>query len=108
MNANFLISLREGLEVSLVIGFLLISLVQSRKQYLIKAVLSGTLFGVVFSILTGIILFNKFGEMDGTVKQYTEGGIQLIAAMLIFYFIFWLGNQSNQEYFRKIKIRSSN
>lgn len=103
LNVNFLISLREGLEVSLVIGFLLISLVQSRKQYLIKAVLSGTLFGVVFSILTGIILFNKFGEMDGTVKQYTEGGIQLIASMLIFYFIFWLGNQSNQEISEKLK-----
>jgi len=103
LNANFLIALREGLEVSLVIGFLLISLVQNKKQHLIKTVLFGTLFGIIFSILAGIILFITFGGLENTVKQYIEGGIQLVAAILIFYFIVWLSSQSNHDISEQLK-----
>lgn len=103
MNANFLIALREGLEVSLVIGFLLISLVQSKKQYLIKSVLGGTVFGVLFSIFAGITLFITIGELEGRVEQYVEGVIQLIASMLIFYFIYWLSNQSSSKISNQLK-----
>ncbi|WP_088042270.1 FTR1 family protein [Bacillus sp. EAC] len=103
MNANFLIALREGLEVSLVIGFLLISLVQNKKQHLIKTVLFGTLFGIIFSILAGIILFITFGGLENTVKEYIEGGIQLVAAILIFYFIVWLSSQSNHDISEQLK-----
>jgi high-affinity iron transporter len=103
LNANFLIALRGGLEVSLVIGFLLISLVHSKKQYLIKSVLSGTAFGVLVSIFVGIILFATIGELEGRVEQYVEGGIQLIASMLIFCFIFWLSNQSSSNISNKLK-----
>lgn len=103
MNANFLIALREGLEVSLVIGFLLITLIQSKKEHLIKSVLYGTIFGVIVSILAGFFLFTTFGELDGRVEHTIEGVIQLIAAMLIFYFIYWLSGQSSVNISDKMK-----
>ncbi len=103
LNVNFLIALREGLEVSFVIGFLLISLVQSKKQHLIKSVVYGTITGVIVSIFAGFFLFTAFGELGVNVQQNIEGVIQLIAAMLIFYFIYWLSNQSSSNISEKLK-----
>ncbi|MEH7453147.1 FTR1 family protein, partial [Gottfriedia acidiceleris] len=103
MNANFLIALREGLEVSLVIGYLLITLIQSKKEHLIKSVVYGTILGVVFSIFAGFFLFITFGELDGNVEHTIEGVIQLIAALLIFYFIYWLSSQSSINISDKLK-----
>ncbi|PGM55540.1 FTR1 family protein [Bacillus sp. AFS053548] len=103
MNANFLIALREGLEVSLVIGYLLITLIQSKKEHLIKSVVYGTILGVVVSIFAGFFLFTTFGELDGNVEHTIEGVIQLIAALLIFYFIYWLSSQSSINISDKLK-----
>ncbi|WP_167555423.1 FTR1 family protein [Gottfriedia acidiceleris] len=103
MNANFLIALREGLEVSLVIGFLLITLIQSKKEHLIKSVIYGTILGVLVSIFAGFFLFTTFGELDGNVEHTIEGVIQLIAALLIFYFIYWLSGQSSINISDKLK-----
>jgi high-affinity iron transporter len=103
LNANFLIALREGLEVSLVIGYLLITLIQSKKEHLIKSVVYGTVLGVVVSIFAGFFLFTTFGELDGNVEHTIEGVIQLIAALLIFYFIYWLSGQSSINISDKLK-----
>ncbi|MFB7138885.1 FTR1 family protein [Gottfriedia sp. NPDC056225] len=103
MNANFFIALREGLEVSLVIGFLLIALIQSKKQHLIKSVVYGTILGVIISIFAGYFLFTAFGDLKPNVEHNIEGVIQLIAAMLIFYFIYWLSNQSSINISEKMK-----
>lgn len=88
-----MLALREGLEAALVIGIILITLVQTRRQYLIKSVLSGTITGFVSSIILGICLFIGIGELNNHTKELVLGGIQLIAAGLIFNFIIWLSNQ---------------
>ncbi|PEJ56738.1 hypothetical protein CN692_16005 [Bacillus sp. AFS002410] len=103
LNANFLIALREGLEVSLVIGFLLITLIQSKKNHLIKSVIYGTLLGVVVSIFAGFFLFSTFGDLNANIEHTIEGVIQLIAALLIFYFIYWLSGQSSINISEKMK-----
>lgn len=94
MLSSFLLSVRESLEASLIIGIILVYLTQNQRSHLTKTVLIGALSGLGISILTGFLSFTFARTLEGRPEELFEGTMMLVSAGLIAYFIAWLGAQS--------------
>jgi high-affinity iron transporter len=89
MGASFLITLREGLEVSLVLAILVSYLVKSGRASDVGAVWRGSAAAALVCLLSGIA-FNIFvGEFSGKSEQFIEGTIAIVAASVLTWMIFW-------------------
>jgi high-affinity iron transporter len=94
MGASFLITLREGLEVSLVLAILVSYLVKSGRSSDVGAVWRGSAAAAVVCLLSGIA-FNIFvGEFTGKAEQFIEGTIAIVAASVLTWMIFWMGRNA--------------
>jgi len=94
MGASFLITLREGLEVSLVLAILVSYLVKSGRSSDVAAVWRGSGTAVLVCLLSGIV-FNIFvGEFTGKAEQFIEGTIAIVAASVLTWMIFWMGKNA--------------
>lgn len=90
MGASFLITLREGLEVSLVLAILISYLVKSGRSSDVGAVWRGSGAAAVMCLIGGIA-FNIFvGEFEGKAEQFIEGTIAILAASVLTWMIFWM------------------
>jgi high-affinity iron transporter len=90
MGASFLITLREGLEVSLVLAILISYLVKSGRSSDVGAVWKGSGIAALFCLVGGIA-FNIFvGEFEGKSEQFIEGTIAILAASVLTWMIFWM------------------
>jgi high-affinity iron transporter len=90
MGASFLITLREGLEVSLVLAILISYLVKSGRSSDVGAVWRGSGAAAVMCLIGGIA-FNIFvGEFEGKSEQFIEGTIAILAASVLTWMIFWM------------------
>lgn len=90
MSAAFLITLREGLEISIVLAILLGYLVKTGRADRTGAVWTGAAIAAVVCVITGI-LFNIFvGEFEGTSEQAIEGFLALAAAIVLTWMILWM------------------
>lgn len=90
MGASFLITLREGLEVSLVLAILIAYLVQTGRRQEIGAVWKGTGVAALMCLAVGSIVFVAVGGLHGTVEQIVEGSIAAVAASVLTWMIFWM------------------
>ena len=90
MGASFLITLREGLEVSLVLAILVAYLVKTGRGAEVGAVWRGTGLAVGLCIGVGLVIFAAIGELHGTAEQITEGVIAVAAAAVLTWMIFWM------------------
>ena len=90
MGAAFLITLREGLEVSLVLAILLAYLVKTGRGSEVGAVWRGTGLAVGLCLVAGLIIYAAIGELHGTANQITEGVIAVAAASVLTWMIFWM------------------
>lgn len=94
MGAAFLITLREGLEIALVLAILISYLVKSDRRADLPAVWKGACTAIV-ACLVGGLLFNAFiGDFEGKAEQFTEGTIALVAAAVLTWMIFWMRKHS--------------
>jgi len=94
MGASFLITLREGLEVSLVLAILVSYLVKSGRSSDVAAVWRGSGIAVLVCLFSGIV-FNIFvGEFTGKAEQFIEGTIAIVAASVLTWMIFWMGGNA--------------
>jgi high-affinity iron transporter len=94
MGASFLITLREGLEVSLVLAILVSYLVKSGRTSEVGAVWRGSGAAVLLCLLSGIA-FNIFvGEFSGKSEQFIEGTIAIVAASVLTWMVFWMGRNA--------------
>ena len=92
---EFIITFREFLEASLVVGIIYGYLIKSGAKRYIKDVNKGIVLGVAGSIL-GAILFHKFlGGFTGTKEQIFEGSTMALGAVLMLFFIVWMANNKN-------------
>lgn len=104
MSASFLITLREGLEIAIVLAILLSYLVKSGRSNETVNVWKGAGIAAAVCIVGGIA-FNIFvGEFEGKAEQFIEGTIALAAASVLTWMIFWmrkhardLGSQLRQQ-----------
>ncbi|MGA0879028.1 MAG: FTR1 family iron permease [Ilumatobacteraceae bacterium] len=90
MGASFLITLREGLEVSLVIAILVAYLVKSGREHDVGAVWRGTGLAVLLCTLVGLVIHTAVGGLHGTANQIVEGSIAVAAAIVLTWMIFWM------------------
>ena len=90
MFSSYLLSLREGIEVALLIGITLGTLRKFERPQLVPVVWSGIISAVVISLLTAIIL-NRIGvSVDGDAEKIFEGITMLVAAGVLTWMIFWM------------------
>lgn len=94
MTAVSIITFRETLEVSLIVGIVFSYLrVAQNRQYSIFVWL-GVLVGVVASVLLALLFHISFGGFEGKAEALYEGCAMFIAAFLITWMVFWMHKQS--------------
>lgn len=90
MGASFLITLREGLEVALVLAILVAYLVKTGRRSDVAAVWKGAVTATLMCLVGGIA-FNAFvGEFEGKAEQFIEGTIAILAASVLTWMVFWM------------------
>lgn len=93
MFTSFIITFRETLEVSLVIGIILSYLVKTKETKYNPVVYVGIAAGVIASLI-GAILFNKLANgFQGIQEQLFEGTLLLLGAFLLTTMILWMMQQ---------------
>jgi high-affinity iron transporter len=94
MGATFLIALREGLEMALIVAIVLAYLRKIGRDGAARPVWLGTLAAVGVSVVAGIAIFAAIGELHGKTEQITEGIVALAAAGVLTWMVFWMRRQA--------------
>ena len=90
MSAAFLITLREGLEISIVLAILLGYLVKTGRADRTGSVWTGAAIAAVVCLVTGILFNTLVGEFEGKSEQAIEGFLALAAAIVLTWMILWM------------------
>lgn len=90
------IILREGFEIVLVVGALFTYVRRSGQERLLAALRSGTVAGIVASVLTAIALRTIFGMVPGA-GEALEGAAMLIAAGVLFWVSYWIISKAEAD-----------
>jgi high-affinity iron transporter len=94
MTTSFLITLREGLEASLIVAILLTYLSKTNRKADARYVWSGTIAAVVACLVAGTAIYLAVDGLHGKVEQAVEGTIALAAAAVLTQMIFWMKKNS--------------
>ena len=90
MGASFLITLREGLEASLIIAILLTYLKKTNRWADARYVWNGTAAAIGVCLIAGVAIFLVLDGMEGKFKYAVEGFIALFAMAVLTHMIFWM------------------
>ena len=93
MLESFLVTSRETLEASLVIGIVLAYLNRTNNQKYRKTVYYGMIFGILASIIAAFFFTIFAGDFEGRAEQIFEGVTMLIGAVLLTTMILWMMKQ---------------
>ena len=93
MLESFLITSRETLEASLVVGIVLAYLNKTNNQNYKKTVYYGVIFGILASILSAFVFTFFAGGFEGRAEQVFEGATMIIGAFLLTTMILWMMQQ---------------
>jgi len=94
MSSSLLITLREGLEATLILGIILAYLKKSGNRHAFRSVWLGTWLAIAVSVIVGSIIFFAASELEGRGEEIFEGVASLTAAGLLSWMIFWMHRQS--------------
>jgi high-affinity iron transporter len=94
MASAFLITLREGLEIALIVGILLAYLARTGHRREFPAIWIGVAGAVLVSFAAGALIFLSAGEFSGRGEQLFEAGAFLAAVGVLTYMIFWMRRQA--------------
>ena len=95
MGASLLITFRESLEASLVVGIVLGLLGKEGRRGLSAAVWGGLSFGVGASLVVAWTFVHFLGEFEGRAEQIFEGTVMLVGALLLASLVLWSGSHSS-------------
>ena len=90
MGSSFLITLREGLEASLVISILLTYLAKTKRRNESKSVWLGTFAAIIACLVGGIFVYLLVDGLNGKVDYVVEGTLALAAMLVLTQMIFWM------------------
>lgn len=90
MSAAFLITLREGLEIAIVLAILVGYLVKTNRRDQLRAVWLGAGVAVVVCLIAGLIVNALTDGLTGKAEQAVEGTLALSAALVLTYMILWM------------------
>jgi len=94
MTTSFLITLREGLEASLIVAILLTYLTKTDRKADARYVWWGTAVASLACLVVGTIVYLALDGLNGKVEYATEGTIALVAAAVLTQMIFWMRKNS--------------
>ena len=89
-----LLTTREGLEASLIVGIVLAYLAKTGNRQYFNVIWAGTAAAVAVSLITGAALFFTVGELEGRAEQIFEGVAMLSAVAVLTWMIFWMRKQA--------------
>ena len=89
-----LVTTREGLEASLIVGIVLGYLAKTENRSYFRLIWFGTAAAVALSIAKGAALFFTVGELEGRAEQIFEGIAMLSAVTVLTWMIFWMRKQA--------------
>lgn len=92
MFVPFLIMLREGLEVSLIISLIAIYLHKTQKEELFIAMWKGILISILVCFFSGIMIYDITGEFPQKQQEIFEGIIKIITVIIMTYMILYMKN----------------
>jgi len=93
MIAALLITLRETLEASLVVGIILAYLNKTKNKKHGRFVWFGVLMGVLVSVVLAYVFERYLGGFEGAKEQIYEGITMLVATVLLTWMILWMLRQ---------------
>ena len=96
MTQALLITLREGLEISLLIVIVLAYLKNTGRTHLFVRVWQGTGVAVAISIGAGALLFALGTGLSGMAEEVFEGSVMLLAVVVLSWMVIWMKSQSRQ------------
>ncbi len=91
------IILREGFEVVLIIGALLAYMVKSGNAQMRRAIIAGTISGIVLSIATAYGIGRLFQGATGVAVEALEGVTLLLATVVLFWVSYWLISKAEAD-----------
>jgi len=98
---TFVVTLREGVEASLVVGIVLAYLNKSGRTRLYSWVYGGIAVGIAASVFVGFALNSLLVELDASdsgyapvIKQLLEGVFCLVAIALLSWMLIWMTQQA--------------
>ena len=90
MGSSFLITLREGLEASLILAILLTYLKKTDRWADARFVWAGPAAAIGICLVAGIAIFIALDGLNGKVEYAVEGFIALSATGVLTHMIFWM------------------
>lgn len=90
MGASFLITLREGLEIAIVLAILLSYLVKSGRASEANAVWRGAGVAGALCLVVGVVIHLATGGLHGSAEKAVEMVIAAAAASVLTWMIFWM------------------
>ncbi len=90
MGISFLLTLREGLEFSLVLAILFAYLAKVGRRDLFPVAWSGVAAAAAACVATGVAFHFVVGDLEGKTEQVVEGALALSAAGVLTWMIFWM------------------
>jgi high-affinity iron transporter len=90
MGASFLITLREGLEITLVLAIVTAYLVKTGRRSDLRAVYTGAVLAALACIVAGVLVHSFTDGLEGKAEQVTEGSLALAACAVLTWMIFWM------------------
>lgn len=94
MAQALLITLREGLEMVLIVVIVLAYLQRTGRRSLFGRVWLGVAAAVVASVLVGASLFSLGGHLEGWAEEVFEGSAMFLAVMVLSWMIVWMRSQA--------------
>ena len=94
MLPSYLLSLREGIEASLIVGILLGAVRLIKRPALVPAIWFGVLSAIAVSVLGAFLLTLLGLKLEGRAEAIFEGITMLLAAALLTWMIFWMSGHS--------------
>lgn len=90
MGSSLLITLREGLEIALVLAIIIAYLRKTGRGDRLGAIWTGSSLAVVASLITGVIFYKAVGAFEGKWEQVIEGTLAFAAVAVLTWMIFWM------------------
>lgn len=90
MGSSLLITLREGLEIAIVLAIIVAYLHKTGRSDRLGSVWLGAGIAAVVCVLTGLLFNAVVGEFEGHWEQFIEGTLAFLAVAVLTWMIFWM------------------
>lgn len=94
MTQALLITLREGLEIAIVVVIVLAYLKRTGRAHLFGRVWQGVGLAVLASVAAGAVLFGLGTGLEGRAEEVFEGTAMLLAVAVLSWMIIWMKGQA--------------